>query len=139
MGGARLRCLQRDPSLSGPLPTKRLSPRSYGADLQTCGPLTWVVAYVATSDASVLFLTGHGISSRQSRVSAMPQTSADRLQARPLTTPPVCRFWSQAPMRTLAVPVSEEIVDTRVSWIDGPCDRPWKTCATVVNQWMSLP
>src|SRR5437868_6235494 len=49
----------------------------------------------------------------------MPQTSAERLQTTPLTTPPVCWFWSQAPISALAVPVSDEIAVTRVWRIEG--------------------
>jgi len=39
---------------------------------------------------SVLFRTGQAIVRLQLGVSAMPQTSAERLHSRPLMTPPVC-------------------------------------------------
>src|ERR1700738_2876285 len=91
------------------------------------------------NDFLSLLPPGHAIVRLQAGVSAMPHTSALRLHAVPLTTPAVCGLESHAPIRTLAVPVSEEIVEMRVSWIVGELESALNTWATVVYQWIAEP
>src|SRR5438477_7053565 len=76
---------------------------------------------------------GHVITSLHVAVSAMPHTSAERLQVNP---PPGALH---TPIRLLAVPIAVTIPDTRDVTICGDEVSPPKTCETVVYQRGFLP